>query len=91
MKDKKTTDIDWSLTTFEGASREQLRRWSELPLETILAAVEEMEDIARELADAPVVAPGDSEGLRAVKETRADYEADDVDRNSSGLGADGSQ
>lgn len=39
--------IDWSLTTFEGARREQLRRWSQLSLEQILLAQEEM----RELAD----------------------------------------
>jgi hypothetical protein len=25
-------DIDWSLTTWEGARREQLRRWAALPL-----------------------------------------------------------
>ncbi len=24
-------DIDWSLTTWEGARREQLRRWAALP------------------------------------------------------------
>ena len=37
--------IDWSLTTWEGARREQLRRWAQLPLENILAAIEEMEEI----------------------------------------------
>ncbi len=41
--------IDWSLTTWEGARREQLRRWSELPLERIVAALEEMEDLANRL------------------------------------------
>jgi hypothetical protein len=43
------TAIDWSLTTWEGARREQLRRWAELPLERILSALEEMEDLARRL------------------------------------------
>ena len=38
--------IDWRLTTFEGARREQLRRWAELPLEQIILALEEMEDLA---------------------------------------------
>ena len=38
--------IDWSLTTFDGARREQMRRWSELPLERILDAIEEMQELA---------------------------------------------
>ncbi|NIP72371.1 MAG: hypothetical protein GWO16_04780, partial [Gammaproteobacteria bacterium] len=38
--------IDWSLTTWEGARREALRRWSELPLERIVAALEEMEQLS---------------------------------------------
>jgi hypothetical protein len=45
--------IDWSLTTFEGARREQLRRWSRLPLEDVLRAIEEMADLARQLGQAP--------------------------------------
>jgi hypothetical protein len=35
-----TDGIDWSLTTWEGARREQLRRWAELPLERIILALE---------------------------------------------------
>jgi hypothetical protein len=35
--------IDWNLTTWEGARREQVRRWSELSLEQILLAQEEMQ------------------------------------------------
>jgi hypothetical protein len=42
--------IDWSLTTWEGARREQMRRWAALPLETIVAALEEMEVLAKTLA-----------------------------------------
>lgn len=42
--------IDWSLTTWEGARREQMRRWSELPLERIILALEEMEDLAERFA-----------------------------------------
>ena len=48
--------IDWRLTTWEGAQREQLRRWAELPLENIIRALEEMEQLAKRLspqADAP--------------------------------------
>jgi hypothetical protein len=45
-------EIDWSLTTWEGARREQLRRWAELPLENIVAALEEMEVVAGQLSAA---------------------------------------
>jgi hypothetical protein len=38
--------IDWSLTTFEGARREQMRRWAALPLERMVAALEEMDQLA---------------------------------------------
>lgn len=47
------TDFDWRLTTFEGSRREQLRRWAQLPLERILMAIEEMQDIARLLGTVP--------------------------------------
>lgn len=40
------SEFDWRVTSFEGARREQLRRWSRLPLEHILLAIEEMQDIA---------------------------------------------
>ena len=43
------TAIDWSLTTWEGSRREQLRRWSQLTLEEILQAQEEMAELAGEL------------------------------------------
>jgi hypothetical protein len=41
--------VDWSLTTWEGARREQLRRWSELPLERIILALEEMQRVSEML------------------------------------------
>jgi len=44
--------IDWSLTTWEGAEREQLRRWAQLSLEEILRAQEEMQSLAERLAGA---------------------------------------
>jgi len=34
--------VDWSRTTFAGARREQLRRWAELPLDRVIASLEEM-------------------------------------------------
>lgn len=45
--------FDWRITSFEGARREQLRRWAELPLENILRAIEEMQGLAHELNTAP--------------------------------------
>lgn len=41
--------IDWSLTTWAGAEREQLRRWAALTLEEILRAQEEMQELAEKL------------------------------------------
>ncbi|MEW5862211.1 MAG: hypothetical protein AB1773_01270 [Pseudomonadota bacterium] len=38
------------MTTWEGARREQLRRWADLSLEEILRAQEEMAQLARRLA-----------------------------------------
>lgn len=43
-----TDSIDWSLATWEGARREQLRRWAQLPLERIILALEEMEELAQQ-------------------------------------------
>lgn len=48
-----TADVDWRLTTFDGARREQLRRWAQLPLEDILAALEEMESLSWQLGTLP--------------------------------------
>ncbi len=44
--------IDWSLTTWEGSRREQLRRWVALSLEEIIRAQEEMADLAARLSAA---------------------------------------
>ena len=44
------TEIDWSLTTWEGSRREQLRRWCKLSVRERLLAVEEMADLARHFA-----------------------------------------
>jgi hypothetical protein len=42
-------DIDWSLTTWEGSRREQLRRWSLLTLEDVLTAQEDLHERSQEL------------------------------------------
>jgi len=53
------TRIDWSVTSFDGARREQLRRWSRLSLREIVAALEEMQDLAERLGQAgPGAEPG---------------------------------
>lgn len=41
------SEIDWSLTTWEGSRREQLRRWRKLSLRERLRAVEDMADTSR--------------------------------------------
>ena len=37
--------IDWTLTTWEGSRREQLRRWAALPLEEMIQAIEDMGEL----------------------------------------------
>lgn len=51
--DSAASEFDWRVTSFEGARREQLRRWSRLPLEQILLAIEEMQDIAQAFGTVP--------------------------------------
>jgi hypothetical protein len=43
--------FDWSLTTWGGSRREQLRRWAQLTLEEIVQAQEEMAGLGERLAD----------------------------------------
>jgi len=40
--------IDWRLTTWDGSRREELRRWAALPLERVILAIEEMQDLAEQ-------------------------------------------
>lgn len=54
--------IDWSLTTWEGARREQLRRWSALSLEEIILAQEEMQQLADRLSQSGDSSPAVSQG-----------------------------
>lgn len=46
----KVDEIDWSLTTWEGARKEQLRRWSQMPLREIISALEEMQELSGKLS-----------------------------------------
>ncbi len=84
------TDFDWRLTTFEGARREQLRRWAQLPLEDLLKALEEMEDLSRQLGTAPAAECGEAVWNVSVSESPAEYgkggadqECDDDKREGS--------
>ena len=43
--------FDWSLTTWEGSRRGQLRRWAQLTLEEIVQAQEEIAELNGRLAD----------------------------------------
>ena len=42
--------IDWSLTTWDGSRREQLRRWSQLSLQEIIQAQEDMRELSERFA-----------------------------------------
>lgn len=44
---------EWESATWEGARREEMRRWAALPLERIVAAQEEMAELAEMLAAKP--------------------------------------
>lgn len=44
-------EIDWTVTTWEGSRRAQLRNWCELTLRERLQALEEMTDISRHFAE----------------------------------------
>jgi hypothetical protein len=48
--ESQASDIDWSLTTWDGARREQLRRWSQMPLAEMILALEEMHVLAEKLS-----------------------------------------
>ncbi len=50
--------IDWSLTTWKGSRREQLRRWAKLDFDDILRAQEEMAELAAAFGHDPAN-PGD--------------------------------
>ena len=57
--------IDWSLTTWEGARREQLRRWGRMPLAEMILALEEMQVLAEKLAQSS----GPGAGVANVRKT----------------------
>lgn len=72
MTEKPDEDVDWSLATWEGSQRESLRRWAKLPLENIIAALEEMQALNEVLhaSDVSVVTP---QTIGNVQETTTEY------------------
>jgi len=46
-------DIDWSLTSWEGSRRAQLRRWLTLTVRERLQAIEGMAEVAARIAGSP--------------------------------------
>lgn len=75
-----TPDFDWRLTSFEGARREQLRRWAQLPVEDILRAIEEMQEIAQQMGVASPDQPRESLWGASVNESSAEYGKGGVDQ-----------
>lgn len=50
--------FDWSVATWSGSRREQLRRWAALPLDRVIAALEEMADLAEAFGSGDEPEPG---------------------------------
>ena len=67
MAKKPQDTFDWKLATWDGAKREALRRWAALPLERIIAALEEMQELDDELRSSDVAG--------AIEEQQAGYDA----------------
>lgn len=53
--------VDWSLTTWEGSRREQLRQWSRLSLREIILAQQEMRELSERFGHASAP-PGNKTG-----------------------------
>ena len=53
---------DWARATYEGARREQVRRWSRLTLAQVIASLEEMEQLSIRLGTLPGTRPPGSPG-----------------------------
>lgn len=52
MTDERSEEIDWSSATWEGARREELRRWRMLSLREKLDAVDELNALGASLIEA---------------------------------------
>ncbi|MDQ8187429.1 hypothetical protein [Pelagicoccus sp. SDUM812002] len=75
------TSPDWSSSTWEGARREELRRWRKLPLSEKLDAIDDLNQLgatliaARKAKGLPYIDPNTKERIRkrAVAEDSAKY------------------
>lgn len=65
--------IDWSLTSWEGSRRKARRRWAALPLEQIIAALEEMQTLSETPASPLTEGTQNSSNGHAVHEAPATY------------------
>lgn len=81
MSDEPKDNVNWNLATWEGATDESLRRWSELPLERIIAALEEMQTLNEALHGATVPA-AKAQSVTDIREQRSDYERGVDDKTS---------
>ena len=81
MADKPGNDVDWSLATWEGATRETMRRWAVLPLEKIIAALEEMQAL-NETLHGPSDLAEKAEAASRVQQQHGDYECGSGDETS---------
>ncbi len=43
--------VNWEVTTWEGARREQLRRWAKLSLDEVIVSLEEMSALVEQLGE----------------------------------------
>jgi len=60
--------IDWSLTTWEGSRREQMRRWAEASLEEIILSLEELEAVSDAFSSGAKGDYGDLHEIRKIQE-----------------------
>lgn len=67
--------VDWELTTWEGSRRETLRRWARLPLERVIAALEEMQELSEALSESHTSGEAESQPATGggVQEQRSEY------------------
>lgn len=75
-KNEKPGEVaDWRLATWDGSRREALRRWARLPLEQVIAALEEMQELSDTLAKSPAGGEAASHPAEsAVHEQPGDYD-----------------
>ena len=69
--DRKPPQQSWAAGTWEGARREAQRRWAELPLEQLIASLEEMEALQMQLQGTPPNGPRESTHLSPAERAKS--------------------